>query len=244
MFARIQTLEHVFLGPGFTTKEIARLFQATDMHVSDFRGKTDALLNAVVEHLAAGKVVGWFCGRMEFGPRALGARSILADPRDPGMRERINALVKKRESFRPFAPAVLWEKAQDYFTLDHPSPFMLETCQVISKDNLPAITHVDGSARVQTVHKQSNPRFASLLEKFGHRTGCYMLLNTSFNMRGEPIVCSPVDAIVCFIRSNIDLLVLEDFLIEKEHIPPLWNQFVTMMPLSRSVISKDVYAFL
>src|SRR5262249_46555062 len=150
------------------------------------RGREDQLVQAVVDWLIAGKVIGWFQGRMEFGPRALGARSILADPRHPEMRDRINALVKKREAFRPFAPAVLELKAKEHFALDHPSPFMLETCQTISPIDLPATTHVDGSARVQTVDPEVNRRFAALLEEFYQRTGCPILLNTSFNMRGEP----------------------------------------------------------
>ena len=160
---------------------------------------------------------------MEFGPRALGARSILADPRDPDMRDKINARVKKREAFRPFAPAVLESMAADHFDLDHPSPFMLEVCRVTSRQYLPAVTHVDGSARVQTVKTGSNPRFELLLERFYRRTGCPILLNTSFNMRGEPIVCTASDAIICFVRSGIDLLVIEDFVIEKSAIPPFWG---------------------
>jgi carbamoyltransferase len=139
------------------------------------------------------------------------------------MRDRINALVKMREAFRPFAPAVLASKAGEHFDLDHPSPFMLETCQVISDIDLPAITHVDGSARVQTVDPEANPRFAALLEEFYRRTGCPILLNTSFNMRGEPIVCAPGDAIMCFVRSKIDLLVLEDFILDRSGIPLLWK---------------------
>src|SRR6185369_5813605 len=154
-------------------------------------------------------VVGWFQGRMELGPRALGARSILADPRDEGMRDRINALVKMREGFRPFAPAVLGNQAREHFAIDHPSPFMLETCQVTSPFDLPAITHVDGSARLQTVDPESGSRFATLLARFADRTGCPILLNTSFNMRGDPIVCAPEDALLCFARSRIDALVLE-----------------------------------
>jgi carbamoyltransferase len=156
---------------------------------------------------------------MEFGPRALGARSILADPRDPAMRERVNHLVKKREAFRPFAPAVLAREAARHFALDHPSPFMLETCAVASPLSLPAITHVDGSARPQTVDPAQAPRFAALLEAFARRTGCPILLNTSFNVRDEPIVCSPADAVLCMLASEIDALVIEDFLIDREALP-------------------------
>src|SRR5207253_11218743 len=145
--------------------------------------------------LLRGVVVAWLYGRMEFGPRALGGRSILADPRRPEMRDRINMLVKQREAFRPFAPAVLETVAHEHFALDHPSPFMLETCQVISPIPLPAVTHVDGSARIQTVSAATNKRFAELLAHFYERSGCPILLNTSFNLRGEPIVCSVMDAI-------------------------------------------------
>jgi carbamoyltransferase len=182
---------------------------------------------------------------MELGPRALGARSILADPRDPEMRDRINALVKMRESFRPFAPAVLEDRAQEHFDLDHPMPFMLETCQVRSSLDLPAVTHVDGSARVQTVSPQTNPRFAGLLQRFEQRTGCPILLNTSFNLRGEPIVCTPEDAIVCFIRSHIDGLVLEDLLFDKEAIPPFWSEVVATLkgPAAGPAVSHRVYTF-
>src|SRR5262249_27802085 len=144
-----EALRHVFLGPSFSAGEIYKLLSSTPLRFQEFRGKEQDLLSAAVDRLAEGKVLGWFNGRMEFGPRALGARSILADPRRAEMRDRINALVKMRESFRPFAPAVLLEKANQFFDLDHPSPFMLETCQVRSTINLPAITHVDGSARIQ-----------------------------------------------------------------------------------------------
>src|SRR4029077_7297389 len=181
------------------------------------------LIRFTVDRLLEGKVIGWSQGRMEFGPRALGARSILADPRRPNMRDRINAVVKMREGFRPFAPAVLESRAHEHFDLDHPSPFMLETCEVISPVELSAITHVDGSARVQTVTAETHPRFAALLEEFDRRTGCPVLLNTSFNMRGEPIVCTPVDAINCFVRCQMDLLVLEDFVLDRSGIPPLWH---------------------
>jgi len=139
------------------------------------------------------------------------------------MQDRINALVKQRESFRPFAPAVLESSAREHFALDHSSPFMLETCQVISPIPLPAITHVDGSARVQTVTAETNPRFAQLLERFHQRTGCPILLNTSFNLRGEPIVSTAMDAISTFGRSRMDTLVLDDFIVERADLPELWR---------------------
>jgi carbamoyltransferase len=173
----------------------------------------------------------------------LGARSILADPRDPGMRDRINALVKKREGFRPFAPAVLESKAAEHFHLDHASPFMLETCPVKSQLDLPAITHVDQSARVQTVNEIMSPRLARLLKAFDERTGCPILLNTSFNMRDEPIVCSPTDAIWCFARTDIDVLFLEDFVIDRSGLGS-WEELcssITAKLKTPSLVSDRVY---
>jgi carbamoyltransferase len=241
---RTGPLTHVSLGPRFSSDEIARLFRPSPSTLEDFRGREDELIDASADRLAAGEVIGWFQGRMEFGPRALGNRSILADPRDPVMRDRINALVKKREAFRPFAPAVLAARAAEHFDLDHPAPFMIETCQVRSPLNLPAITHVDGSARVQTVEEEDNPRFHRLLEAFERRTGCPILLNTSFNLRGEPIVCSPVDALLCFIRSDLDCLVLEDFLLDRAALPETWLRwFRETEPLTAGV-PESVYTLL
>lgn len=239
-----EPMQHAYLGPAFSIEDVATVLAATPIKPRDFRGDEAGLVQATVERLAAGKVVGWFSGRMEFGPRALGARSIIADPRGPEMRDRINALVKKREAFRPFAPVVLEAKAHEHFELDHPSPFMLETCQVRSKLDLPAITHVDGSARVQTVNPRQNPRFAALLAEFDRKTGCPLLLNTSFNMRDEPIVCDPVDALRCFARSQIDALVLEDFLIDRDDLPPSWILLGGMGGGPRPGIGHDVYTFL
>ncbi len=184
---------------------------------------------------------------MELGPRALGARSLLADPRDPGMRDRLNRLVKKREAFRPFAPSVLASHAGEHFDLDHPSPFMLETCAVISPLDLPAITHVDGSARPQTVDPANSPRYAALLQAFHRRTGCPLLVNTSFNVAGEPIVCTPVDALFSLGTSGIDCLVLEDFVIDRAILPPSWPELLDawrQRPLaSGRAISEDLYTF-
>ncbi len=219
----VKRLEHVYLGPANSISEAYKLLTASSAKFQDFRGREDELIKFTVDRLIEGKVIGWSQGRMEFGPRALGARSILADPRSPEMRDRINALVKMREAFRPFAPAVLESECENHFDLDHASPFMLETCDVISTIDLPAITHIDGSARVQTVNAETNPRFAALLEEFHSRTGCPVILNTSFNVRGEPIVCAPLDAILCFTASQIDLLVLEDFVIDRAGIPAFWE---------------------
>jgi len=243
-----EALEHVYLGPSYSSSEVSTILQASSAKFQDYRNRAGDLIRTTVDHLVAGKVVGWFQGRMEFGPRALGSRSILADPRRPEMRDRINALVKMREAFRPFAPAVSDAKAREHFDLDYPSPFMLETCQATSRHDLPAITHVDGSARVQTVDPKVNARFAALLDEFNYRTGCPILLNTSFNIRGEPIVCSVVDALLCFARTKIDLLVIEDFIIERSGLPPIWNlQSQKIANLKRdegSAIEHIVYTLL
>jgi carbamoyltransferase len=238
----VAPLEHVYLGPAYSHGHISGVIDATKPLAENFHGSEEALLAAVADRLASGQVVGWFHGRMEFGPRALGARSILADPRNPEMRDRVNALVKKREAFRPFAPAVLWSKAKEHFDLTEPSPFMLTTCQVTSPLDLPAITHVDGSARVQTVDGRTNSRFARLLEHFAAKTGCPILLNTSFNMKDEPIVCSPVDALICFTRSNMDALVLEDFLVDRTSLGPGRRALIeAQVPLRPSAVTHKVY---
>jgi carbamoyltransferase len=181
----------------------------------------EALLRRTAELLAAGDVVGWFQGRMEYGPRALGSRSILADPRDPGMQSRMNLRIKRRESFRPFAPAVSAERAREAFDLDRESPYMALVAPVrLGRGTpLPAVTHVDGSARVQTVTADRNPRFHRLLSAFERLTGCAVLVNTSFNVRGEPIVCSPEDAYRCFMTTELDHLVLGGRLLHKTEQP-------------------------
>ncbi|WPV65664.1 carbamoyltransferase [Chitinophaga sp. LS1] len=235
--------QHVYLGPAYSSGEVQQLLEATSIRYTAFP-RTGALLEATAARLNEGKVIGWFQGRMEFGPRSLGARSILADPRSPVMRDRINAMVKKREGFRPFAPAVLDKRAGEHFDLDHASPFMLETCQVISALDLPAITHVDGSARVQTVHRDTNERFYELLRAFDRLTGCPILLNTSFNIKGEPIVCTPEDALRCFITTDIDCLILGDYIIDREE-----NNFDLLKLLllhdvvRQSGITHEVYTF-
>jgi carbamoyltransferase len=179
------------------------------------------LCEETARHLEDGAIVGWFQGRMEFGPRALGNRSILADPRRPAMVDSINSRIKFRESFRPFAPAVMEEKAGDYFDLDEASPYMLLVADVRpgQRSAIPAVTHVDGSARIQTVSSTLNPQFHRLLETYDRRTGCSVLLNTSFNVRGEPIVESPEQAYQCFMRTGLDLLVMGGFLLRKSEQP-------------------------
>lgn len=232
-------LQHVYLGPRAKPERIDELMVSTKIPHEDFRGNETGLVAAVARRLADGKVIGWMHGPMEFGPRSLGARSILADPRGPEMRDRINAQVKKREAFRPFAPAVLLDRAQEHFELPHASPFMLETCQVRSSLSLPAITHVDGSARVQTVEAEHSPRFAALIREFDRLTGCPLLLNTSFNLRGEPIVLDEVDALWCFVRSEIDCLVLEDYVIDRPALPEIWLKLGKVWESRRLLQRKD-----
>ncbi|MCG6157596.1 carbamoyltransferase family protein [Rubinisphaera margarita] len=212
------TMRGSLLGPAFTESQIENSLRAAG---AVFRtvGEDAELLQQTAALLSAGKVVGWFQGRMEFGPRALGNRSILGDPRDPQMQSRMNQKIKFRESFRPFAPAVLAEHAGDHFEMDgiSASPYMLLTTQV--RSDLPAITHVDGSARVQTVDAGRNPRFAGLLEEFHRQTGCPVLINTSFNVRGEPIVCTPAEACRCFLRTEMDALIIGNRILLKEEQP-------------------------
>ncbi len=216
------------LGPSYGQKEVAGWLHGAGL-VHEEVDDHDELVAVVADELAAGRLVGWFQGRMEFGPRALGNRSILADPRAADVVERLNRSVKQREDFRPFAPAVLEEHAEDWFDLDRPSPYMLFTRRVRSaagadgrargrafaerlhgvRSAIPACTHVDGSARVQTVSAMTNPAFHALLSAFLERTGCPVLLNTSFNGPGEPIVRTPADALRCATRIGLDLLVIE-----------------------------------
>ena len=239
--ARRDTLKGSYLGPSFSTFEVEDFVDRQDapnQHVPD----PDERAALIADALADGQVVGFFSGRMEFGPRALGARSILGDPRQPDLQTRMNLKIKFRESFRPFAPSVLLEHATDYFALDGESPYMLLTAQVQpsrqremqratsdgddmlailnqARSDIPAVTHVDYSARVQTVGEDANPEFRRLLQTFLAKTGCAVLVNTSFNVRGEPIVCTPADAYRCFMRTGIDLLVLEDRLLWKHAQP-------------------------
>jgi carbamoyltransferase len=239
---RMGRMRHAYLGPAFGPEEVRQVLAASAMIARDFDGELP-LLREVADRLAAGQVVGWFQGRMEFGPRALGARSILADPRDPGMRARLNRLIKQREDFRPFAPAVLEEEAAAHFELDHPSPFMLETCRVTSPIALPAVTHVDGSARVQTVSAADSPLFHGLIREFQRLTGCPVLLNTSFNGRDEPIVCTPADAVLCFVRTGLDCLVLERSLLDGRDVPAEWRRWVAeAVEAPRAHAGGSVYA--
>ncbi len=219
-----KVLDTVFLGTEYGMSYIKNLIDHTGLTYVYYENE-DALCEEVAKILEEGDVVGWFQGRMEFGPRALGNRSILADPRNEDMRDRINAMVKKREGFRPFAPVVLEDQMKDHFDIDEESPFMLNTYRVISNINLPAITHVDQSARVQTVRKDQNKKLYHLLTQFYSRTGCPILLNTSFNVRGEPIVENPESALDCFFATEIDYLVINNAVISRESNRKIIEQY-------------------
>lgn len=229
-------MQGAFLGPEFSDAEIESVLR---QHGAVYqRLERDALLERVVDLLTEGKIVGWVQGRMEFGPRALGHRSILGDPRSARMQSVLNLKVKFRESFRPFAPAILAERVTDYFELDAPSPYMLLVAPVQTQQRLPgndassglerlkqvrsripAVTHVDYSARVQTVTEKENPSFYALLKRFEGRTGCSVLVNTSFNVRGEPVICTPDDAYRCFVNTEMDYLAIGNFLLERTAQP-------------------------
>lgn len=209
-------LENVFLGPAFSDTEVES-FLRTTTGVAWERFDEAALVRETARMLADGKVVGWCRGRMEFGPRALGNRSILADPRRAEMKDIVNEKIKFRESFRPFAPAVPLEDAGKYFDMQGESPYMLLTVPA-KTDRIPAVVHVDGSARVQTVRREDNPLFHALLREFEKITGIPVLMNTSLNLRGEPIACTPQDAFGTFMKSGMDGLVLGGFLVTKEEL--------------------------
>jgi len=225
-----------YLGPVFSTNEVESCLTRNACHF--IRLDDDELIPLIASKIARGEVVGWFDGPMEFGPRALGARSILGDARNSAMQKRMNLKIKYRESFRPFAPAVLAEKVGEWFELDRPSPYMMLVAPVkathripmtddesrffgleklnVARSTIPAVTHLDYSARIQTVHEETNPRFHRLLQEFDRLTGCPVVVNTSFNVRGEPIVCTPEDAYQCFAATDMDTLVLGPFVVERE----------------------------
>jgi carbamoyltransferase len=225
-----------YLGPKFSNEEIEIFLKEKGIKYSYIPDEEFA--DQIVKNIADGKVIGWLRGRMEFGPRALGGRSIIGDARNKEMQQKMNLKIKYRESFRPFAPSVLYESVSDYFELEEESPYMLLVADVkrerrremgeeekklfgieklnVLRSDIPAVTHVDYSARIQTVHKETNPAYHSILEKFQEKEGCGVIVNTSFNVRGEPIVCSPEDAYRCFMRTEMDVLVLENFILYKE----------------------------
>lgn len=232
-----------YLGPRFTNEEIREYLDGIQAQYECL--EDPELMPRLAKILADGNVVGWFQGRMEFGPRALGGRSIIGDPRNTKMQSVMNLKIKYRESFRPFAPSVLAERVSDYFEIDRPSPYMLMVAPVkenlripmtpeqeqlfgieklnVPRSELPAITHVDYSARIQTIHPDTNPRYYDLIRNFDKQTGCGVIVNTSFNVRGEPIVCTPEDAYRCFMRTEMDYLVLENCLLTKTQQTP-WEK--------------------
>ena len=232
-----------YLGPEYSPEAIESFLKTTGAAYTRF--DEPVLFDRVASDLASEKIVGWFDGRMEFGPRALGGRSILGDPRSPRMQAQMNIKIKFREGFRPFAPSVLRERVTDYFELNDDSPYMLLVAPVredrripltaeqhklwgidklnVPRSDIPAVTHIDYSARIQTVTRTTNPRYYDLIKAFDRQTGCGVVVNTSFNVRGEPIVCTPADAYRCFMRTNIDSLVLGPFVLDKAS-QPAWKE--------------------
>jgi len=230
------SMNGTFLGPEFNDAEVQAFLDKKNIKYR--RLCESSFFSKVAELISEGKVVGWFQGRMEYGPRALGNRSILADPRSPKMQKVLNLKIKYRESFRPFAPSVLSEDVSEWFEHDSDSPYMLLVADVkedkrramtskekalfgidklnVPRSSVPAITHVDYSARIQTVHADTNPRYHALISKFKEKTGCPLVVNTSFNVRGEPIICSPTDAFKCFMGTELDVLAVGNFILYKE----------------------------
>lgn len=237
------SMKGAHLGPSYSNQYIEDFLHSNA--IPFVKLDENKLIDKIAVLLSEGKVIGWFHGRMEFGPRALGARSIIGDARRKDMQSIMNLKIKYRESFRPFAPSVLREKMTDYFEMDYDSPYMLLVAPVkkercidtsdekrnfwgiellnVSRSDIPAVTHIDYSARIQTVHKDLNPRYYKLVKRFEEKTGCAVIVNTSFNVRGEPIVCTPEDAYRCFMRTEMDYLVLEDFILDKREYKQLKN---------------------
>jgi len=225
-----------YLGPLYENNKIEKILK--DINANFNKYEENELINIIAKEIAQGKTIGWFQGRMEFGPRALGARSIIADPRNENMQKELNLKVKFRESFRPFAPAILKEDLIKWFQLDCDSPYMLLVSEIknemkiemsekdkklfgidklnTKRSTIPAVTHVDYTSRIQTVYEETNPKFYKLLQKFKDITNCPILVNTSFNVRGEPIVCDVRDAYKCFMSTNLDILVCENFIMHKD----------------------------
>jgi len=225
-----------YLGPSFSNEEIRNRLTALKATFKKF--SEEKLLKITADELSKGKTIGWFQGKMEFGPRALGARSIIADPRSETMQKKLNLKIKYRENFRPFAPTIIREDLSEWFDLDCDSPYMLLVANInnnikkemtedekklfgieklnVKRSDIPAVTHVDYSARIQTVHENTNPRYYKLIKNFKNITKCPVIVNTSFNIRGEPIVCSIEDAYKCFMGTDLDMLVCEDYILYKE----------------------------
>ena len=238
------SMRGAYLGPEFEKADILRTVRRHEAPFTKYENFDDLAAN-VADLLAEGNAVGWFQGRMEYGPRALGGRSILGDPRHPEMQKKLNLKIKYREGFRPFAPSVMEEEIGTWFDLDRPSPYMLIVAPVaqnkchplpdayndmqmyerlyVSRSSIPAVTHVDYSARIQSVSKRTNPRYWRLIDAFNRQHNCGLVVNTSFNVRGEPIVCTPDDAYACFMRTEMDYLVLGDYLFDKK-LQPEWKE--------------------
>lgn len=231
-----------YLGPSFSKDAVKTYLENNGCPYHGLDPTKRAM--TIASEIANGKIVGYMAGRMEFGPRALGARSILGDPRREDTQTVMNLKIKYRESFRPFAPSVLEERASEYFDLDRPSPYMLLVANVreerrlpqptgkkvsmldrlkMKRSDIPAVTHLDYSARIQTVNQVVKPDFHAVISEFEKLTGCAVLVNTSFNVRGEPIVCTPEDAYRCFMRTEMDILVVEDYILFKDEQPP-WKE--------------------
>ena len=232
----LDSMRGAYLGPNFTNDEIKKSLTECGANYKEL--DDDAVINETAKGLADGKAIGWMNGRMEFGPRSLGGRSIIADPRSPLVQKTLNLKVKYRESFRPFAPSVLREDVSEWFEIDIDSPYMLIVSDVVKnkrlkilddekslfgieklnipRSEIPAVTHVDYTARIQTVHKETNPRYHAVILKFKELTGCSVIVNTSFNVRGEPIVCTPEDAFRCFMGTELDLLVIGNMILNKQ----------------------------
>ncbi len=230
-----------YLGPKFKNEYITNYLKSNNIPYTEL--SDEELPGKIADIISDEKVVGWFQGRMEFGPRALGGRSIIGDARSPKMQETMNLKIKFRESFRPFAPSVIRERVSDVFEIDRESPYMLLVAPVkkdirremteeeqnlfgldklhVSRSTIPAITHVDYSARIQTVDGEYNKRYYEMIKKFDEKQGCPVIINTSFNVRGEPIVCTPEDAYLCFMRTDMDYLIMENILLDKKDQKPL-----------------------
>jgi carbamoyltransferase len=230
------TQQGSYLGPGFENGYISGYLKTQDIPYTELLD--DEIPDKISDLIADQKVIGWFQGRMEFGPRALGGRSIIGDARSPAMQETMNLKIKFRESFRPFAPSILEERVSDYFEIDRSSPYMLLVAPVkkehrremsaeeeqlfgtqklnVVRSSVPAITHIDYSARIQTVNGDDNPLYYKMIAKLDEKYGCPVIINTSFNVRGEPIVCTPEDAYLCFMRTNMDYLIMGNCLLDKK----------------------------
>ena len=219
---RNYVMDHAYLGPSFSNEEIGDLLDSKrelldrESCRSEYVKEEQTLCSKTANSISEGKVIGWFQGRMEWGPRALGNRSILGDPRRKDMKDILNKKIKRRESFRPFAPSIIREEVSKWFEEDDEVPFMMKVFQVREEKRIkiPAVTHADGSGRLQTVYNKTNPLYHKLIKEFGDATGVPILLNTSFN-ENEPVVCRPEEALDCFLRTKMDLLVLGNWIVER-----------------------------